>query len=272
MPRFGEQRLVRDDVTAMHRFLFRLMGVADPAHYLHSVYLRRALNRLRAFRPRFILDAGCGTGDYSLYLARRYPDAVVVGLDIDRACIKRAQNAARALEIRNVHFAVGDLAQLRFRGIFDAIVSIDVLEHIANQDAAIANLASALGQGGVMFLHIPTVRKRPVPLSRWLSEFHAWGEREHVAQERTSGEFIDVIIGAGLDVVSSTRTFGYGTGELATSLFALPYRNTALNRVLQGLLTPLCRLLSMADTLQIERTRYAIAVTARKAATNVPWS
>ena len=270
MPRFGEQRLVRSDVTAAHRLLFRLMGVPDPAHYLHSVYLRRALKGLGRISPRLILDAGCGTGDYCIYLARRYPEAVVVGLDIDRGCVTRARRAARALGVTNVHFAVGDLAQAAFRKQFDVLVSIDVLEHIVEQDVAIANLAAALRDGGIVFLHMPTVRERPVPLSRWLSEFHAWGEREHVAQERTSDAFGSAIKRAGLQVISTTPTFGYGTGELATSLFALPYRNTPINRVLQGLLAPLCRLLSMADTLQIEHTRYAVAVTARKGVRSEP--
>ena|SRR5450759_1524782 len=34
--RFGEQRLALPDVSGAERLLFHAMGVADPAHYLHS--------------------------------------------------------------------------------------------------------------------------------------------------------------------------------------------------------------------------------------------
>jgi len=59
-------------------------------------------------------------------------------------------------------------------------------------------------------------------------------------------------------------TFGYWSGELATSLFALPYRNTWRNRVFQLALAPICRSLAMLDQVGRQRTRYAVAVLLRK--------
>jgi hypothetical protein len=66
---FGEQRLVRSKSSFAERLLFRVMGVPDPANYLDSLYFRRELDRLRGLPPSRILDAGCGAGDYSFYLA-----------------------------------------------------------------------------------------------------------------------------------------------------------------------------------------------------------
>ena len=57
-PRFGELRLVRDDVSAIARLLYRVMGVADPAHYLHHLYMKRGLALAGSIRPSAINSIG----------------------------------------------------------------------------------------------------------------------------------------------------------------------------------------------------------------------
>lgn len=261
--KFGEQRTVRPDVGAAHRLFFRLFGVAEPAHYLHHRYLRRSLDRLQDKSPRRILDAGCGGGDYTLYLARRFPEAAVRGIDIDRNLITRNQQAARLLGLERVTFEAADLGALSSES-FDLIVCIDVLEHIREQRAALANLAAALAPGGTAFLHLPTRRPRPVPFSRFLSEFHSWAEEEHVAEELTATQFVARVADAGLEIVHVRQTFARGAGELANSLFSMPYRNVWYNRILQLAVAPVCRGLALLDELTWMGPRYAVAVVARK--------
>ena len=261
-PRFGEQRLSRPDLGRAHRALYRLMGVGEPAHYLHHLYLKRALDSLGpAFKPLTIFDAGCGSGDHAFYLARRYPLALVLGIDVDRALIERNRETANRLGLGNVTFSVASVED-RISGIFDFIVSIDVLEHLHHQEAALRNLHDALAHGGRAFFHVPTVRPRPVPFSRWLHDFHEWTHEEHVADDLTAEQFEAVTARAGFEVLRTWRTFGYWTGELATSLFALPYRNTPRNRVAQGLLAPACRMLALLDPILRDDTRYAAGVLA----------
>jgi 2-polyprenyl-3-methyl-5-hydroxy-6-metoxy-1,4-benzoquinol methylase len=266
-PRFGEQRLVRPGTTRSARLLYQMLGVADPAHYLHSRYFRDALDTFVTSTPVRILDAGCGAGDYSFYLARRYPRAEITGVDLDVARIARNHDTARRLGIRTVHFEVADLTTADFlpEPCFDLIVSVDVLEHIAEQDEVLARLYRALRPGGIAFLHVPTIRHKPVPLSRFLTHFHKWAESEHVAEPRSAEELIAAIRIAGFEVLSERRTFGRCTGELATSLFALPHTDNGRNRMWQGLLAPVCRMLALADQANIERERYAVAIIARRA-------
>jgi hypothetical protein len=97
-----------------------------------------------------------------------------------------------------------------------------------------------------------------------LRGFHAWAAEEHTARERSAEEFMVAVEEAGLDIVEYRRTFGYFSGELATSLFNLPYDSTPLNRALQALLAPACRLLARADTLSVQTTRFAVAVVGRR--------
>ena len=179
--RFGEARLVRPDVGLAPRLLYRTLGIADPAHYLHFRYMERFLSQDRTVQPQRVLDAGCGAGDFVFYLARRFPEATVVGIDIDGPQIAANQEVARRLELGNVEFLEKDLTRDGFGAGYDLVVSIDVLEHIDPQDAAIRNIAESMSPGGEAFLHIPTVRPRPVPFSRRLEAFHEWAEEEHIA-------------------------------------------------------------------------------------------
>lgn len=262
--RFGEQRLVRPEVGSAGRLHYRLFGVADPAHFLHNSWLRRLLLPAITSAPKRVLDAGCGRADHSIFLARLFPDAQIVGIDIDESMIERNRHTARLLGLTNVEFRVQDLTTLEAVEEFDVVVSIDVLEHIVEQQKALQNLARALRPGGLSFYHVPTVREKPVPFSRGLKEFHEWGEREHLADELSAEQFTARVAESGLEVRQSVRTFGYFTGELATSLFALPYRNTPLNVIAQLVLAVPGRMLAMADVLRWDGTRYAVGVVGRR--------
>lgn len=261
-PRFGAQRSL--SASRGRRLQFRLFGVADPAHYLHHRYLRRALDRLEITAPRRILDAGCGAGDHSLYLAARYPEAEILAIDIKPDRLPQLTEAAKALGLSNIRFEVGDLTRLKTEREYDLIVCIDVLEHIPEQRTAASNLFRALRPGGLVFAHVPTVREKPVPFSALLRDFHDWAEEEHTAVPLTFERAVALLADCGAEIADARRTFGYWTGELATSLFAMPYRNTPLNRIFQVLLAGPCRMLAIADAFGWDSTRFAAAVCARK--------
>jgi SAM-dependent methyltransferase len=263
MVSFGEQRTIASTFPLPERVLFRAMGVADPAHYLHFRYLRRMLDAWGA-EPKTILDAGCGRGDYSIYLARRYPGAKVLGLDVDPDRVKRNQAAAAALGLSNVNFEIGDLTARQFDRPFELIVSIDVLEHIPQQDQALRNLASSLSPSGRAYFHIPTVRTREVPFSGLLKDFRAWAHEEHTADDLTADQFVDKVKKNGFEVLKVEQTFGRWTGELAVSLFAIPFRKSLFNKVMQAMLAPVCRGLLLLDSLEPQPTRYAVGVTLQR--------
>jgi 2-polyprenyl-3-methyl-5-hydroxy-6-metoxy-1,4-benzoquinol methylase len=265
--RFGEARLVQPRRSWAERSVFRTLGVADPAHYLRHRILDRAIARCAPGTVTRVLDAGCGPGDHTLYLARRYPQAEVIGVDIDAERIDACTRSAQLLGVPNVRFARADLSRLgeEVRSQpFDLIVSIDVLEHLDDGPGVIRTLADMLAPGGVLFIHIPTVRPKPVPFSRYLTDFAAWVEREHVGRELTAEEVREAVTSTGLTICHAEQTFGYWTGELATSLFAMPFKNTPRNRVAQVCLAPVCRLLALGDGLPGQTVRYAVAYAARR--------
>ena len=258
--KFGEQRLIRPNIGILERSLFRVLGIADPAHYLHYRYLMRGLDIIDDFKPLCILDAGCGHGDYSFYLARRYPKAFIIGIDLDSEAITRNIEAKKALGLRNLEFRVQSILNVEEASAFDLIICIDVLEHIPENIEAFIRLAKALKPNGYAFYHIPTQRPKPVPFSRYLNGFLQWAHEEHIAEERSAEELVEIALDSGLKIVTTFKTFGYYTGELANSIFMIPYRNTTFNRVLQGLCAPMCRFLCLLDLMKLESVRYAVAL------------
>eukprot|EP00971_Amphidinium_carterae_P269913 5354570-Amphidinium_carterae.1 len=54
-----------------------------------------------ATAPKKILDVGCGIGGSSRYLARRFPDAEVLGITLSPEQVERASELARQAGLTN---------------------------------------------------------------------------------------------------------------------------------------------------------------------------
>jgi ubiquinone/menaquinone biosynthesis C-methylase UbiE len=99
-----------------------------------------------------ILDAGCGTGEISLRLARRFPEASVLGVDIVDAHLDlaRSRTAQLGLRLSFEHQSVYELAAAD--RTFDLAVCRHVLQAIPQAERVLAELARVTRRGG--FLHV----------------------------------------------------------------------------------------------------------------------
>ncbi|MEF3306761.1 class I SAM-dependent methyltransferase [Paenibacillus sp. GYB003] len=96
-----------------------------------------------------LLDAGCGSGAVSRYLAERFPSSRVVGCDYTASLLAQAREVSR--DISNLVFEKQDLKQLSYPdGQFDLIVTRFVLQHQDSEGRCriIAELARVLKPGG----------------------------------------------------------------------------------------------------------------------------
>lgn len=93
-----------------------------------------------------ILDAGCGTGIFTLdILARK---AAVVGLEISLPMLQRA---TRKFEMYPFHPVIGDITNLPFADdVFDKAVSITAIEFITDAGRAIEELLRVTKPGGCL--------------------------------------------------------------------------------------------------------------------------
>ncbi|HLW81609.1 MAG TPA: class I SAM-dependent methyltransferase [Candidatus Acidoferrales bacterium] len=99
-----------------------------------------------------VLELGCGSGGYALYVAETV-GCRVVGLDINAPGVRNANQlaAARGLAER-VHFEQCDASKrLPFEdGTFDAVFSNDVLCHLAARPMVLGEMFRILKPGGRM--------------------------------------------------------------------------------------------------------------------------
>ncbi len=82
-----------------------------------------------------VLDAGCGTGQTSLELAKRGAD--VLGIDISKNLIDVANDRKPSELSQKVQFKSGDML-LDGRGKFDYVVAMDSLIHYGVEDITVA--------------------------------------------------------------------------------------------------------------------------------------
>jgi 2-polyprenyl-6-hydroxyphenyl methylase / 3-demethylubiquinone-9 3-methyltransferase len=129
-------------------------GPAKLLHAMNPTRLRFYLRELGDPLGQRVLDAGCGGGLVSKGLAAA--GASVVGVDISVPSLEVAGRAVRG----GFHPVAGALERLPFAdGSFDAIVAADVLEHLPDLPAAVAELARLLAPGGRLLFD--TINRTP---------------------------------------------------------------------------------------------------------------
>ncbi len=109
-------------------------------------------------RPPRILDAGCGSGVSTEYLAHLNPTADITAIDISAGTLNVARERARRtcdasqrrLEFRQL--SLYDVAELP--GEFDLINSVGVLHHLADPGRGLQALAAKLAPGGLLHLFL----------------------------------------------------------------------------------------------------------------------
>jgi 2-polyprenyl-6-hydroxyphenyl methylase/3-demethylubiquinone-9 3-methyltransferase len=116
--------------------------------------LRFALEALATLRdgdgPLRVLDLGCGDGRYSAELAAAGYD--LTGVDPSSEALERAAKAHPELKLDSPE-ADGRLAVAD--GSFDAVVCINVLEHVADTQMLLSEARRALVPGGHLVVGVP---------------------------------------------------------------------------------------------------------------------
>ncbi|MDP9431564.1 MAG: methyltransferase domain-containing protein [Actinomycetota bacterium] len=99
-----------------------------------------------------VLDVGCGPGSITLDLAALVgPAGTVVGVDSAAAALEAAAGAAASRSTSNVTFALGDAGRLQYPdGSFDVVHAHQVLQHVADPVAVLAEMRRVTRPGGLV--------------------------------------------------------------------------------------------------------------------------
>ena len=100
-----------------------------------------------------ILVAGCGTGQHSIEVARRFRDSQMLAIDLSLSSLAYARRKSQELGLTNIEYAQADILELGTLGrTFDLIEAAGVLHHMADPYAAWGTLLSLLRPGGFMMV------------------------------------------------------------------------------------------------------------------------
>jgi SAM-dependent methyltransferase len=150
-----------------------------------------------------VIDVGCGAGRHAFEAYRRGAD--VVAFDRDASELRSVDTILRAMAetgeapaTASAKVVLGDALRLPYADkTFDCVIASEILEHVPQDDAAIAELIRVLKVGGALAVSVP----------RWLPERVCWllsdeyhsNEGGHVRIYRAS-ELRDKITRSGVEL------------------------------------------------------------------------
>ncbi len=151
---------------------------------------RRRLLRLELSRLEFssLLDVSCGEGFLLQDVARAHPEVRLAGTELAKSALDHARRRVQA------DFFELDITRDRLDERFDCVVLSEVLEHVEDEEAALANLA-AMTSGHLVLT---------VPGGRLMATDRAAGDLRTYDHDRLAM----LLDGAGFDLIRFRR-FGF---------------------------------------------------------------
>jgi len=147
-----------------------------------------------------VLEVGCGAGRFLRAVRAARPGLVLVGADVSRSALAMLASIASDIETR----LATPYALPARDGEFDAVLLLDVLEHLEDPAGMLAEIRRVLVPGGVLHAHVPC-EGDPRSLWRWLPGQRgagAWKRRfgGHVQRFRRH-ELLALIEAAGFEIL-----------------------------------------------------------------------
>jgi trans-aconitate 2-methyltransferase len=121
---------------------------ANTAH--HRQYDQDVLRGVPLRRGDWVLDLGCGVGDFTARVAALLPAGQVLGVDANQDMVAIARQRNEAAHVRFEVCGAQDLDRVAMAGRYDAVISVAVLHWIppADHPGVLRQVRRALRRGG----------------------------------------------------------------------------------------------------------------------------
>lgn len=176
------------------------------------------------FAGKKILDVGCGTGNRSIDIARKFPLANIVGIDFSEKSIELANIQKGSMS--NIEFICSDFLTYPVEEQYDFVISMGVVHHLPDPLYGVQKMRSFLKDDGVCIL--------------WL--YHTYGEYDRLLKrqllstllgEKFQDKLASVALLKEMDFHISSNRYGNGYGNYELS------DEDALTRDADAFLNPL---------------------------------
>ena len=159
-----------NDVVAQSDWLQSLSGA--------DAFTNWVISEISPWLSGRVLEVGCGIGTYTIEIAKRARE--VISFDLESRFVNQA--AQRVRHCQNVKVFCGDATGFDLAapddGGFDAVVLLDVLEHIENDASLVERLVARLVPGGCLILKVPAMSSLYSPIDAAIGHLRRYNKKE----------------------------------------------------------------------------------------------
>lgn len=197
------------NAVANNSFLRKIFYWLLDLMFLRSWHVRKKVRELYPGDTVMdIFDAGMGFGQYTYFMAKRFPDSSILAVDVKDEQVEDCRKFFSKCGYNNVRFEIADLTKIDYRDKFDFILCVDVMEHIAEDELVFKNFYNALKKGGKLLVNTPS--------NLGGSDAHDDDDESFIEEHARIGyskeDITEKMNRAGLEVVS----FDYAYGKFGT--------------------------------------------------------
>jgi trans-aconitate 2-methyltransferase len=171
------------------------------------------IDQVGATSPRHVVDLGCGPGELTVGLSRRWPSADVLGVDSSAEMISAANQVLAGLPAgTHLRFELQDARDWQPDQPVDVLMSNALLQWIPDHDKLLIRWARQLADGGWLAFQLPGNYDQPSHLElRELAAAPRWRPLlagvELNRQAASPAEYLDLLASEGLEVNAWETTY-----------------------------------------------------------------
>jgi SAM-dependent methyltransferase len=197
------------DAVSENNLLRKLFYFLLDLMFLRSWYVRSVIREEFDKNLKLnILDAGMGFGQYTYFMAKHFPNAKILAVDVKEEQIEDCKKFFEKEKYKNIHFEYADLTKITYKEEFDFILCVDVMEHIEEDELVLKNYFNALKPGGKLLINTPS----DLGGSDVKSEDDTSFIEEHAREGYSKEDLENKLNKAGLKM----KLFKYGYGKYGT--------------------------------------------------------
>lgn len=152
-----------------------------PVHRRQTEALLKLIAKLKV---RTVLDVGCGSGDNAAALKHAMPQLELSGVDVSPEALALAAQRVPGASLREL-----DVQRDNLKETFDLVMAIQVVEHLADDTAALRNMALMSKQ----WVLVTTMRGRMRKSELAIGHFRNYSDVELRAKAQIAGlEVVDI--------------------------------------------------------------------------------
>ena len=178
---------------------------------LRAWHVKKELRLLRkkSFSGKIrILDAGSGFGQYSYRMSRIFSGSIIKGVDVKQEQIDDCNRFFNSAGLdKRVCFEYADLVKYNEPYRYDLILSVDVMEHIEEDEVVFRNFFKSLRKNGVLLISTPSDQGGSDTHDHEHDKVHGFIE-EHVRDGYAIDDITRKLQRAGFKDVEARYTYG----------------------------------------------------------------